>query len=288
MPANAFQLKIQPQIQKPAKPFVKWVGGKRRVIPELIRSMPESFEHYYEPFIGGGALFFHLRSLNVLQDNQITISDMNLRLIRTYRAIRDDVDSVIDRLEHHTKHHDKNYFYRVRDVEVDSYAKDVDVAAWFIYLNKTAFNGLYRVNKKNQFNAPFGRYKNPNICDTDNLLACHRALQNIDIVHGCFDQASKRAKKGDLVYFDPPYVPVSVTSSFTSYTSNGFGSLEQVILRDHAQRLKERGVFVMVSNAEHELVRSWYRSFLIRSIQVGRAINCKGSSRGRVGEVIIT
>ena len=129
MPANAFQLKLQPPIRKPAKPFVKWVGGKRRVIPELLRSMPDYFEHYYEPFIGGGALFFHLRSLNVLQDHQITLSDVNLRLIRTYQAIRDDVDAVIDRLQHHAAKNCKNYFYTVRDVDVDGFRKNADVAA---------------------------------------------------------------------------------------------------------------------------------------------------------------
>ena len=288
MPANAFQLKLQPPIRKPAKPFVKWVGGKRRVIPELLRSMPDYFEHYYEPFIGGGALFFHLRSLNVLQDHQITLSDVNLRLIRTYQAIRDDVDAVIDRLRHHATKNCKNYFYTVRDVDVDAFRKNADVAAWFIYLNKTAFNGLYRVNKKNRFNAPFGRYKNPTICDEYNLRACNAALQNVTIQHACFDKATKAAKKGDFVYFDPPYVPTSVSSSFTSYTQNGFGSLEQVMLRDHSLRLKNKGVFVILSNADHDLIHNWYEQFSIRQIQVGRAINCKANKRGNVGEVIIT
>ena len=156
MASEHLLLKLNPVI---AKPFVKWVGGKRRVIPELLFSLPATFDHYYEPFVGGGALFFHLRSLNLLQDNKITISDVNLRLIRTYKAIRDDVEGVIVRLKHHSKHHCRDYFYAVRDAEVDSYENDADVAAWFIYLNKTAFNGLYRVNKKNRFNAPMGKYK---------------------------------------------------------------------------------------------------------------------------------
>lgn len=289
MPASSFQLQFQKEFTTPAKPFVKWVGGKRRVIPNLISEMPEEFEHYYEPFIGGGALFFHLRSLNVLADHKITIADANLRLIRTYRAIRDDVDGVIERLEQHHKRNSKEYFYQTRGSEVDRYKRDADVAAWFIYLNKTAFNGLYRVNKKNRFNAPFGKYKNPNICDRKNLLACHEALQTVEILHGCFDYSSKTAITSDFVYFDPPYVPISVSSSFTSYTKDGFGSLEQILLRDHALRLKEKGVRVMLSNAEHPFVRELYEdSFDIASILVGRAINCKGNKRGSVGEVVIT
>ena len=142
------QLKLQVPLSNPARPFIKWVGGKRRVIPEIIRSMPERFEAYYEPFIGGGALFFHLRSLNILQDNLTTIADLNLRLIRTYLAIRDDVGAVIDRLEHHRAHNSKEYFYDLRGTNIDACTKNADVAAWFIYLNKTAFNGLYRVNKR--------------------------------------------------------------------------------------------------------------------------------------------
>lgn len=285
MPPQPMLVTVNPVV---AKPFVKWVGGKRRVIPELLRSLPTTFEHYYEPFIGGGALFFHLRNLNILQDGQITISDFNLRLVRTYKAIRDDVDGVIARLKHHKRHHSKPYFYEVRDVAVDDYKNDADVAAWFIYLNKTAFNGLYRVNKKNRFNAPMGKYKNPNICDTDNLLICHKALQNVNILHGSFEKAPSLAQAEDLVYFDPPYVPVSATSSFTSYTNEGFGFKEQELLRDLALDLRKRDVHVMLSNADHELVHELYTDFTVRQIQVGRAINCKAKARGKVGEVIIT
>lgn len=278
-------VKVSPII---AKPFVKWVGGKRRVIPELLLSLPTTFDHYYEPFVGGGALFFHLRSLNLLEDHKITLSDVNLRLIRTYRAIRDDVDGVIERLAHHKAHHCKDYFYKVRDVKVDNYKNDADVAAWFIYLNKTAFNGLYRVNKKNRFNAPMGKYKNPKICDVDNLRNCHTVLQTVELLHQPFYKAPIDAKAEDLVYFDPPYVPVSATASFTSYTNEGFGSEEQIHLRDVAWELREKGVHVMLSNSDHEVVRDLYKDFDVRSIQVGRAINCKGKSRGKVGEVIVT
>ncbi len=271
-----------------AKPFVKWVGGKRRVLPDLLLSLPTTFDHYYEPFVGGGALFFHLRSLNLLDDHKITLSDINLRLIRTYRAIRDDVDGVIERLEHHKKNHCRDYFYGVRDVKVDAYQNDADVAAWFIYLNKTAFNGLYRVNKKNRFNAPMGKYKNPAICDAANLRNCHTVLQTVELLHTPFDKAPIDAKKDDLVYFDPPYVPVSATSSFTSYTNEGFGYEEQERLRDVAWMLRRKGVNVMLSNSDHDLVHDLYQDFDVRQIKVGRAINCKAGSRGKVGEVIVT
>ena len=288
MSAKALQLRFRPESLPIAKPFIKWVGGKRRVIPELIKDMPSEFGGYYEPFIGGGALFFYLRSQGLLLDRDITISDLNLRLIRTYTAVRDDVENLIDRLADYSKRHGNTFYYNTRSMDIDKAKSDVDVAAWFVYLNKTAFNGLYRVNKKNQFNAPIGRYKNPAICDADNLRACSLALENVDIKHGYFDHMRHDANPGDFIYFDPPYVPVSVTSSFTSYTDKGFGSLEQRMLRDLAADFKESGVHVMLSNADTEYVRNLYDGFNIRSIQVGRAINCKAGSRGSVGEVIVT
>lgn len=287
-PATAFQLKIPTRPNVIATPFLKWVGGKRRVLPEIFKDMPEMFQHYYEPFIGGGALFFHLRSHGLLMDHQITISDANLRLVRTYKAIRDDIGGVIERLSVYKERHCKEFFYDMRDVDVDRKRSNTDVAAWMIYLNKTGFNGLYRVNKKNKFNTPFGSYANPNICDESNLRACSYALQNVEILHAYFDHLSKRVKKNDFVYFDPPYVPVSLTASFTAYTNDGFGSLEQTILRDLAREIKEKGAYVTLSNSDHPFVRELYKGFRVRSIQVGRAINSKGDARGKVGELIIS
>jgi DNA adenine methylase len=224
----------------------------------------------------------------LLQNHSITLSDLNLRLIRTWRAVRDNPEGLIDRLEEHRKRHSVAHFYATRALDVDSYKQDADVGGWMIYLNKTAFNGLYRVNKKNRFNAPFGRYKKPNICDAENLRACSIALQNVELIHEQFAHLRKKVHHQDFVYFDPPYVPASVTSSFTSYTKEGFGSLEQVMLRNLAQELKEKGAHVMISNAEHPVVREWYGDFQIRSIQASRSINSKASKRGPVGEVIIT
>ncbi len=288
MTEKALQLKFRREPLPLAKPFVKWVGGKRKVIPELIKDMPSVFGHYYEPFIGGGALFFYLRCRGFLLDHDITISDLNLRLVRTYRAVRDDVENLIDRLAVYSQKHSNTFFYHTRSTEIDKAKSDTDVAAWFIYLNKTAFNGLYRVNKKNQFNTPIGRYKNPAICDVDNLRACSEALQSVQIKHAYFDHMRAAVRPDDFIYFDPPYVPVSLSSNFTSYTKDGFGDLEQRMLRDLAQEFKEMGAHVMLSNAEHSFVRDLYKSFNVRKIHVGRAINCKGKSRGAVGEVIIS
>ncbi|MEC8380281.1 MAG: DNA adenine methylase [Myxococcota bacterium] len=288
MPATSFQLKLQSPLL-PAKPFVKWVGGKRRVIPEILERMPSLFYNYYEPFIGGGALFFALRSMGAISDHHITISDTNLRLIRTYRAVRDDIDGLLGRLDEMQKKHCHGYYYAVRSWEIDKTKHDADVAAWFIYLNKTCFNGLYRVNKKNQFNSPMGRYKNPKICDIDNLRACHAHLQNVEILHSQFDYVYDKASLQDFVYFDPPYIPVSSTASFTAYTKDGFGLLQQSFLRDIARDLKDRGVHVMLSNSECPLIYDLYEDgFNIDVIQVGRAINSKASKRAAVGEVLIT
>jgi len=287
MPANVIQLKFIDRQLPVASPFVKWVGGKRRVLPELLQDLPSNFGHYYEPFIGGGALFFHLRSHGLLMDHSVTLSDINLRLIRTYRAVRDDVEGLIDRLAVHQERHSPEHFYAVRATEIDQSRNDADVGAWFIYLNKTAFNGLYRVNKRNKFNEPLGRYKNPNICDMDNLRASSILLQTVRLEHAYFDHMRAEAQPNDLMYFDPPYVPASASANFTSYTENGFGSLEQMLLRDLSLDLKESGAHVLLSNADHSLVREWYKDFKIRSIQVGRSINCKGNGRGKVGEVII-
>lgn len=270
-----------------AKPFLKWVGGKRRVIPEIMSRMPSKFNDYYEPFIGGGALFFHLKNLGLLDHGNVILSDANERLIRTYQAIRDDVDGVIIRLKGYQAQNCERYFYKTRSYDYDHFQNNASVAAWMIYLNRTCFNGLYRVNKKNEFNSSWGKYKNPNICDEENLRACSAALQGVEILLLEFDWPYK-SSTGDFFYFDPPYVPVSKTSSFTAYTGGGFGSEDQARLRDYALRLKEKGVQVMLSNSDCGFVRDLYQDgFDISSIKVGRAINSKADGRGKVGEVLI-
>lgn len=265
--------------QRVARPFIKWAGGKRKLVPHLLRHVPEHFHAYHEPFVGGGALFYAI-------DAPIAhLSDANERLVRCYCGVRDDVEGVIHRLCSYP--HDKDFYLQLRQKNVDE-GSDADVAAWFIYLNKTGFNGLYRVNRKNEFNVPFGSQTNPMICDEDNLVACSRRLQRTEVHLEDFSAVLDRACDGDFVYFDPPYMPVSVTSSFVSYTKGGFGQEDQRRLRDVALKLKRRGVSVLVSNSSHPFVRELYeKDFAIEEVLAARAINSRADRRGPVRELLM-
>ncbi len=260
-------------------PFIKWVGGKRGLVEQLLPHLPKQFGRFHEPFAGGAALFFTLRP------KRASLSDENERLVRSYVGLRDDTDEVIRLLK--TYPHDRAFFeaQRARDIDAES---DAEVAAWFIYLNKTGFNGLYRVNSKNRFNVPFGRYAKPNICDVPTLRACAAALSGVRIERCDFERAARRAKTGDLVYFDPPYVPLSATSSFTSYTSGRFDLDAPARLRDTALALAERGVHVLLSNSSSDVVRDLYASrFDLVSVNARRAINSKGDGRRAIPELLI-
>lgn len=262
-----------------AKPFLKWVGGKRQLLPRLLAHVPERFGTYHEPFVGGGALFFALRP------RRAVLSDTNERLVRTYRGIQKDVEGVIDLLRSYP--HDKAFFLEKRRELIDA-GSDVEVAAWMIYLNRTGYNGLYRVNRDNQFNVPFGDYTSPSLCDAENLRACARALADARIEHAPFSAVTARAKRGDFVYFDPPYVPLSASSSFTAYTADGFGPAQQAELRDAARDLMGRGVHVVLSNSSAPQVFALYApNFAIAEVQATRRLNCKAEGRGKVKEVII-
>jgi DNA adenine methylase len=262
------------------RPFLKWAGGKRQLLPRLLELAPRTFGHYFEPFLGGGALFFALRPARA------TLSDLNVRLIRTYKGVRDNVDAVIRLLSSYPPHLTR-FYYSMRRVDIDVRG-DTEVAAWFIYMNKTAYNGLYRVNRRNQFNVPFGRYKNPTICDEPTLRACSSALAGTELRAEDFEVAVARAKRGDFVYFDPPYVPLSATSSFTSYTWQGFSARQHRRLRDVALRLKRRGVSVLLSNSSTPLVRDLYSDgFELIEVSATRMINSKATERGAVTELII-
>jgi len=262
-----------------AKLFVKWVGGKRKLIPSLLRFIPKRYRNYHEPFVGGGALFYALRPSTAF------LSDANERLVRAYRGVRDNVEEVIQRLRGFP--HSQDFYMQMRDEDVDA-GSDVDVAAWFIYLNKTGFNGLYRVNRMNRFNVPFGDRENPTICDDDNLRACSAVLRGTTIEHEDFTAVLAKASPGDLVYFDPPYVPLSVSSSFVAYTKSGFGIEDHRQLRDVAVALKQRGVHVVLSNSSSPLVRELYEEhFTIDDVYAPRAINCCGDRRGPVREIVI-
>jgi DNA adenine methylase len=261
------------------RPFIKWAGGKRQLLPSLIRHAPPNPSRYFEPFVGGGALFFALRP------RRAVLADVNERLIRTYKGVRNNVEEVIQLLRSYP--HSPTFFYGFREKNIDD-RSDAEVAAWFIYLNKTGFNGLYRVNRDNCFNVPFGRYASPNICDEPTLRACSAALAGTQLLVDDFEVVVAKAKRGDFVYFDPPYVPLSTTSSFTSYTSHGFGDAEQIRLRDTARNLKKRGVRVLLSNSSAPSVRKLYADgFDLVRVSATRAVNSKATARGAIVELLI-
>ena len=260
-------------------PFVKWVGGKREILPALLPHVPKSFGTYFEPFVGGAAMFFRLTP------RRAVLGDSNDRLIRAYRGVKTDVDRVIALLSSYP--HTKKFYLELRTKEIDA-GTDADVAAWLIYLNKTGYNGLYRVNSKNIFNVPYGDYRKPNICDEPTLRACSRALTGTTVRHADFETVTAGAVEGDLVYFDPPYVPRSISSYFTSYTASGFGPAEQERLRDVALRLKRRGVHVLLSNSATELIERLYsRHFELVPVLAKRRVNRDGRGRGAIKEYLI-
>ncbi|UUV99494.1 DNA adenine methylase [Vagococcus luciliae] len=271
------------------KPFTKWTGGKRQLLPELITNMPEQYNRYYEPFIGGGALFFEVLPTHA------TINDFNTDLIYTYEEIRDNVSELIDILKIHNENNSKEYYLDLRSVDRDERFQKMtktEKAARLLYMLRVNFNGLYRVNSKNQFNVPYGRYKNPKIVNEDLLYNISRYLNqnDIEILNGDFVDAVTDTKEGDFVYFDPPYAPVSLTSAFTSYTHEGFDLYDQERLRDLFVELTNKGVKVMLSNSDVEIIHDLYDDIPGVDIQIvgaTRMINSKSSGRGKVNEVII-
>lgn len=272
-----------------AKPFVKWVGGKRQLIAQFREKhflLPSQFNQttntYYEPFVGGGAVFFE-----VLPERAV-LSDMNAELVITYNAIKNDVEKLMLSLKEHI--HSKDYFLELRAKDIRK-LKDIEAASRFIYLNRTGFNGLYRVNKSGQFNVPFGSYKNPVICDENNLRAVSKVLKNVSILHQDYKHVLKTAQPGDFIYFDPPYFPVSKTASFTSYTAGSFLEKEQIELRDAFVELHKRGCFVMLSNSDTPFINELYADIsdvTIHKVSAGRAINSKAFGRGKITEVVVT
>ena len=275
-------------ISEKPKPFVKWVGGKRQLLAQFRRLNlypPEKFNietgRYFEPFVGGGAVFFDLLP------ERAYLSDLNNELVITYNVIKSDVENLIKSLKKHKL--DKEYFLKIRTQNPESLS-DLNTASRFIYLNRTCFNGMYRVNSKGGFNVPFGKYTNPLICDEDNLRKASRALKNVEIKKQDYKEVLKKARKGDFVYFDPPYYPVSKTASFTSYTSESFLDKEQIELRDTFVELHKRGCFVMLSNSDTPFINKIYselRGIRIAKVQAGRAINSDASKRGKITEVLI-
>ena len=266
-----------------AAPIVKWVGGKTRLLPEIVARLPRSYGRYYEPFSGGAAVFFHLAP------ERAVLSDRNPDLIATYKAVAEDPDGVLRRLALHRDAHGEEHYYATRarwnDRSVDW--SSLDRAATFIYLNRTCYNGLWRVNRGGGFNVPMGRYKNPLICDPAGLHAAARVLRNASLRCGDYAAAVADAQPGDLVYFDPPYDPVTTTANFVSYTADAFGPDDQRKLAALAHALVERGVGVVLSNSDTPFIRSLYKGLRIDRVRCARAINCNADRRGEVDEVLV-
>ena len=280
-----------------ARPFIKTVGGKTQLLPELRKHLPREFNGYYEPFVGGGALFFDLVDRGYVNAADCTLGDRNKRLVRAYRGIRDDVDEVIHRLKVYAKHYasrGKDFYLATRSDQTRSMAwDDADMAAWYVFMNKAGFNGVYRENKQGLYNVPAGKFKTPPvICDEENLRAVALVLRNVDTYAGPFHkllEGPDAPRKGDLVYMDPPYWPASATADFTSYVRHAFGPAEQRLLRDVALDLKDRGIHVMLSNNDVPEVRKLYaRDFDVHRVEARRSVNSNVKKRGPVGELIIT
>lgn len=286
MPTVATQFVTATQPYKPlfekstsASPFLKWVGGKSQLLNELQKYIPQSYNKYIEPFVGGGALFFNLSPETAI------INDSNEELINAYKVVRDDVGSLIELLR--TYDYEKDFYYQMRAKSPQGLSK-IERAARLIYLNKTCFNGLYRVNKKNEFNVPMGRYSNPTICDEDKLIAASKALQNTVIECADYKEVlTEYASRGDLVYIDPPYHPISNYSDFKRYTKEFFYQEDQVILRDFIRELKAKGCFVIASNSHCDFILDLYKDFDIKVVSAKRYINKIAERRNNINEVII-
>lgn len=270
---------------KLAAPIVKWVGGKRQLLDSLVSLLPQKISYYCEPFLGGGALFFQI------QPQKAVVNDINSDLMTVYQVIKDDVDALIESLK--TYRNTPEQFYRIRDLDrkKEKYQSlsTVERASRFIYLNKTCYNGLFRVNSAGEFNSPFGRYKNPNIVNEPTLRAVNAFFNTNDIQFSCmdFEEVLKALPKGSFVYLDPPYDPVSSTSNFTGYNKGGFGKDEQLRLKECCDDLTRRKIKFMLSNSPTEFILGLYSGYDITCVEAKRSINCNGAKRGNVKEVII-
>ncbi len=276
-----------------AKPFIKWVGGKGKLVPELVKLFPKKFNNYFEPFVGGGALFFSIQQSKKISFS--SINDINNKLITAYKQIQNKPKELIFLLKNIETEYKKlslkeqsKYFYDIREKYNKENLDDITTAGYLIFLNKTCFNGMYRENSKGEYNIPFGDQKNPTICDEKNILNVSKCLKNTEITNLSFEESVKKCKKGDLIYFDPPYYPINPTSTFTSYHKNSFGEKEQLLLRDTFKKLSEKHCFVMLSNSSANFIKDVYKGFHFHYIYAARSINSNGSKRGKIKEVVIT
>lgn len=283
-----------------ARPFVKWAGGKTQIVGDLLALAPTSIDTYYEPFVGGGALFFRLAADPDRSPRRAVLNDLNAELMATFRAVRDDVEPLVERLEslqhaylglddagREARYYEMREEYRAL---IGANAADLDIATLLIFLNKTCFNGLYRVNMRGEFNVPYGRYARPRICDAEGLRAASDALANAELLSVDFEEACVGAGPDDFVYFDPPFYPLSSTSSFTAYTGTDFDHDDQLRLKWRADALREAGTPVLLSNSPHQWVLGLYEGsrYGITRIPARRMINSRGNGRGPIDELAVT
>jgi len=271
------------------KPFVKWAGGKTQLLDSLTVMIPRRFNNYFEPFLGGGAMFFYLGSHKLIKKKAL-ISDTNVELINAYKCLKAHVDLLITKLSANKKSLMKRpsaYYYKLRTT---SFTNDIEKAAQFITLNKTCYNGLYRVNKNGVFNVPIGRYKDPLVCDTVNLRSASFVLNQTRAEIDCIDYQHilRKASAGDFVYLDPPFSPSSKTSNFTQYTSGGFGIKDQIKLANVFKSLCKRNCNVILSNSDTGLVRQLYKGFKLTTVSCLRSISCNSKKRSGNTELIIS
>jgi DNA adenine methylase len=283
MRALATAAPVKPQ------PFLKWVGGKSQLLVQFDGFFPKEINRYFEPFIGGGAVFFYLK--HRFPQMRGFLRDINAELINTYIAVRDFPNELMSRLDEHAErfHADReNYFYLVRAQHHISATEVVERAARMIFLNKTCFNGLWRVNARGEFNVPIGSSKNPSLYDEENILAASRALEGVHLAVQDFRDTLNETRRGDFAYIDPPYFPISLTANFTSYTKEDFGAEEQRELHAVFADAARRGVSLMLSNSDTTFIRKLYHDFRIHTVQARRMVNCDGTKRGEVNEVVVT
>lgn len=271
------------------KPFLKWAGGKSQLLSQIAPYLPQECCCYAEPFCGSAALYWYLfgqAQRRQFQFQQARLSDRNAELINCYQIVRDRVEDLIARLTEYRQQHSETFYYYIRSLnqqQLDSLTR----AARFIYLNKTCFNGLYRVNRAGQFNVPMGRYANPQIFDPETLRQASLALENVTLSVADFQEVLTWAAAGDFIYFDPPYYPLSKTANFTSYTEQPFGEVEQIALAKVVEELVQRGCYVMISNAWVEPVLQLYRSWQCIELKASRVINSNSHKRGKISELLV-
>lgn len=276
-----------PPVVPEARPFLKWAGGKQQLLAQLDSLFPTEIRDYFEPFVGSAAVFFHLRRQGRLRGD-VHLADNNADLVNAYAMVRDRVEEVIELLAAHERLHSREHYYRVRHLDRAGGAlSPVEAAARLIYLNRTCYNGLYRVNSRGHFNVPIGSYRNPRILFAESLRAASTALSGTELAVQGFEEIVGLAGRGDFVYFDPPYDPVSRTASFTSYTAGSFGDDDQRRLAEVFARLTERGCRCLLSNSHTPLILALYKDYRIEIVKAKRAINSKGSARGQVDEVVV-